>query len=418
MKYTTLYILILTFPFLFLGKVSFAQGLSYVDQSNTSLLHDHLRPIVAAHYYEERFLIDSMYLYESDGEQEVQEWNLTSRAIFDHNNLGLMAFRQNATYNDGQWNNLEQILFTYNLGNELTEVYRSLWDAQDEAWTNDQRSQHYYTYDGMEKEVIEQAWTMDKWMLNRRTTKAYSEENNLNELIKYAWSHESNTWNPYSRSLYAYDEARLLLQEIGQIWDTISERWINDRKRSFEYDEDNNLIESLLSAWSPETGAFIEALVTVWDYNNAGLPEGTAVTPLNGKALTDVTIQSATYNDDGTLNQLYSQRWDEASNSWENFRYEENFWSRTLVGNPNVGKQKIDCLFANPYTIGLPMFCETLKEGLEYTAEVYDLLGRKYASIKFMGGNSFRFNTAIPSGIYVVVISGGFDLHTEKVIIR
>jgi hypothetical protein len=139
---------------------------------------------------------------------------------------------------------------------------------------------------------------------------------------------------------------------------------------------------------------------------------------LLGPAEQDLFQESANYDAEGNLNQVLEVLWDEDSQEWENFKRHTHYWSKRYTGNLDTRPDKIMCRFENPHTVGQPWFCESLKHDVVYSFEVYDLLGRLHYSGEFEGQDGFRIERSIPPGVYLAVIRGGLDVHTEKVVLR
>lgn len=402
-----------------IAGTSNAQPAGVIMEGQSFFGGDMLRPIQPSHYYQEQFLRDSTYtfLLESDT-NSASEWLLSEKLIYAYNPQGLKVAQVRSKLEGDKWQQKAHYQYAYNLDNELIETLKSRNDTLGEGWVLDERLLRYYTYYGVESELLTEKWDGLRWTSYMRTTKDYNDDTHLIRRTRYLWSDSADQWNPSSRMLYTYTDGDMLRTETVQMWLDSVGIWLNQSKRTFHYDDSDNLIETVLSSWDPVQDAFVADALTTWGYDENGQMEITDFKPLNGKDISGFSTTTAAYNDEGLLNEMVSQAWDAESESWEPYRYDQHFWSTYLTGNPETGSSDISCQFANPYIQGLPWHCASLKSEVQYTLDVYDLVGRHYHTSTFMGHHTFRVRANLPPGFYLFVIRGGLDQHTEKVIVR
>lgn len=391
---------------------------------------DAYRPLEPSHHFSTRFLLDSTYVYEAftaDTAGSVEEWLLKERALHHYDGDGLENVLVRSLFDGEDWHLSERLEFTYRAGNDLEKTLKKVWSEDLQDWVKHEQLTYSYTYAGRELEVLTEAWMTDRWTATSLSEKFYGDEDQLKRHITSRWSGDAFDWIPEEQLLYTYEaHTELPVTERLQSWSDSLRTWINEAERRFVYDEDDNIIEAVESTWSVELGDFVPVVFTEWAYNNNGQQEDVFSKPLDGfdsgnaETVMNIPIfgSSATYNDDGNLNQLVTQEWDKDNETWQPVRYEKNFWSHYISGNAAVTDPDITCVYANPHTIGLPWYCESLKREVQYTLELFDITGRLYYADTFMGGNTFRIKRNIPSGMYIALITGGLDRHTEKVIIR
>lgn len=405
------------------GISALVMGQSALGLQHSSALfsNDGVRPYTESQFFQEQFLRDSTYVFslpEVGSNTGEPEWQISERCIYNYNNKGQVTTRMLSSLEDEIW--IPSVLYTFNYNdrNELVNTLKSLWNVQLQTWEKQERDQFFYNFFGAEYETRKYRWLEDIWVPISRELKSYDTAQNLRAEVIYKWNAIENDWNPALRMLYTYDEQSLVAAETIQLWNPDIADWENQSSSDFVYDANNQLVETVASTWDSGLEVFTPEVVTIMDYNDFGMPEATESVSINETGQEGLTSLSAAYSNEGTLDRLYTQRWDAGTSAWEPYRYEEHYWSRYLTGNINATTGSIACQFVNPYEMGMPWYCNSLKEDLQYDVLVYDLLGRLYFQTQFQGGHTFNIRGAIPPGLYMVVIQGGLDMHTEKVLFR
>ncbi len=405
------------------GISALVMGQSALGLQNSSSLfsNDGVRPYTESQFFQEQFLRDSTYAFSlvNDGSSTIEPaWEIYERSIYKYNNRGQVTVQIQSSKQNELWTPSVLYTFNYNDRNELVNTLKSVWNAPLQKWEQREKNQFFYNLFGAEYETRKCQWLNNNWAPVSRELKAYDTAQNLTTEVIYKWNTDENDWNPAVRMLYAYDEHALVATETIQLWNAEIADWENQSSSDFIYDDDNQLIETVASIWDTGLEAFTPEVVTMLDYNDLGMPSLSESVSLSESGQQGLNSQNAEYSDEGVLNTLYTQRWDVSTSTWEPYRYEEHYWSRYLTGNINATTGDIACQFVNPYEMGMPWYCNSLKENLQYDVLVYDLLGRLYFQTQFQGGHTFNIRGAIPPGLYMVVIQGGLDMHTEKVLFR
>ena len=408
-----------------------AQNQIVIDEGERLFNKWHIRPLDRSLYFSERLLRDSTYTYFRDqqaigSEEEAQDteeeevWILESRSVYEYDPRGLPIRELRSARDKDEWRNDQLISYNYDLGNTLSELREARWDSVSQDWLNSKQELYYYTYSGALREVIEQSWEMPgRWDYSQRIAYDYYDDDLLQRLTVFGWSLDELLWMPEERLTFTYEEdSDLLTVELLQRWDDSLQTWLNYSKRTFAYDDDDLLIETVNSTWDKANQSFTTEVIVNWNYNEDGKPIRNDVVVFNQEDLKNYTTESAVYSDEGVVDMTFERQWDEDTESWEYFRYSEHFWSTYLLGNPEQDAAEISCRFQNPYTLGTPIFCQSLKPDLLYDLELYDIYGRRFYSAKVYGGQVFRLQGAIPRGMYILSIRGGLDAHSEKLIIR
>lgn len=398
-----------------------AQSALGLQHSSSLFSNDGVRPYSESQFFQEQYLRDSTYIFSlsDDGAAaELPEWEVAERSIYEYNNNGQVTTRILSSWDEQVWTPSILHTYSYNERSELVNTLKSVWNVPLQKWEQWERNRFFYNFFGAEYESRTYQWQDGSWVPISRELKTYDHEQNLTSEVIYNWNLLSDDWKPTMRMLFTYDEDNQMSEETVQTWNPETAKWENQRTSNFVYNGDNHLVETLGSIWNKGLEMFTPEVITLLDYNDQGMPEATESIALGESGQEGLTLMNAEYNDQGVLDQVFTNHWDETSDSWEPYRYEEHYWSRYLTGNINATTGDIACQFVNPYEMGMPWYCNSLKEDLQYDVLVYDLLGRLYFQTQFQGGHSFNIRGAIPPGLYMVVIQGGLDVHTEKVLFR
>lgn len=420
-------------PFLFWAALPAAAqtgGINFGYTPNGIYDVDTYRPIRSSDHYSRMFLRDSTYTYEAfdvDTAGSTTQWLLKERILHQYDGSGKEIAHVRSAFDGEHWSFFERLEFSYRVGNELEKTTKKMWSEELQDWVSHEQLTYIYTYSGQELEVLTEVWSADRWTTTALSEKFYGDEEQLERHTSSRWSNSDLNWIPEEQLLYTYGEdSDLPSTEKLQSWNDSLGTWVNETERTFVYDEDDNMVEAIESTWSNEFDDFIPVILTEWAYNSDGQPADVFSKPFGTPDSVSpgspdhgpVFGSSATYNEDGNLNQLVNQEWDSHSETWEPVSYEVHYWSEYVFGNSEFSDPDITCIYANPYSIGLPWYCKSLKREVQYNIELFDITGRLYYADTFTGGNTFRIKRSLPSGVYIALITGGLDRHTEKVIIR
>lgn len=387
------------------------------------------RPLDPSLHYNREFLRDSTYTYEAVRSDSTEEWVLTTRKVHQYNAKGKEQAAVVSVMENNRWEDSYKLEFTYRQETELESAVmftRDEGQGSDAEWVMRERRIYGYTYSGMPNDLLTERREGERWLPVSLAEYTYNESELKEEYLLYQWSDEILDWQPEERTLYTYEEATdLPASERVQFWDTISGDWINVSRMVFFYDEHANLVEAVKSTWDRDTERFVPVTHTEWSYNHEGLQLNMITVPAEGFDAQSAegegavfSEHNALYSEEGNLNQVVVTEWNEETDDWVPVRFDEHFWSAHTTGTGIPEHTEINCIYANPYTIGLPWNCEGLMRDVQYSFEIFDLRGRLYYADTFKGGDSFRVRRSLPSGVYIAVITGGMDRHAEKLIVR
>ncbi len=366
------------------------------------------------------FLRDSTYVYLSDSGID-SNWNLRDKFIYSYDNQGRVLESVHSKLSDSaDWINDSRLQNTYSDDQFLISQKEDGWEPKSGKWLASLRRTYSYNVIGLEDLVITEKLFQQAWRLDSKVEYTYNSAYDISEEVAYSRNFEGQHWEAISRYLYTYFENESIKQEIYQVWNDSLHKWVNQASQQYKYNSSNKLISTTKSNWDLDDKGWVDLSVISLIYNEKGQVLSSSQMHSSADINNGVPIQSqeSNYDNNGNVGQVLNSVWNSESGSWDLYQKQVHFWTKYVNGNLHQGDDKIDCLFANPYIIGLPWYCESLKANVVYTVEVFDLYGRLFYSDTFKNKSSFRITRSIPNGFYIVLIRGGLDYHSEKILIR
>lgn len=157
-------------------------------------------------------------------------------------------------YYNGQTENIEKDVFTYNNVGLITSYFLYDWDYNENKWIEDY--QLAFTYDAGRNIIEDLSYTWDlinnQWIADYKEEYAYTENNRLTTITSYNREQTTNSWVPYYKDEYAYTTN---LQSINSyLWDIQLGDWVISYKTEFQYDAEEKLILETSFDWEPIAG--------------------------------------------------------------------------------------------------------------------------------------------------------------------
>lgn len=360
------------------------------------------------------YLKDSTYTFHD----EEGSWLLKSKSVYNHDVQGNEILMLESKYEDFSWMVQSKVEKAYDSVQNIIFQRKSKWSEKHAKWEFLERKDfEYNTVDLLEREIN---WLRkdELWKRDKKTEFSYFHNYNIESISESDWELESQEWIPTERTLFEYTTGDNLNREIIQIWNDSLKVWLNYTSREYNYDENNILISTTRSNWSSAEQGWVDISMVSLIYNDKGQIESTRQIGLSPSIEQNLVSQDVSYDDQGNLGETIISNWNSEDGEWESVTKRVHFWSESITGNLDSRTTDISCAFMNPYILGLSWKCNSLKANVLYTVEVKDLWGRNFFSDQFMGNRAFRIDGNIPPGVYIVVIRGGIDVHTEKVIIK
>lgn len=393
-----------------------AQGGQFNGQnSSTPISQEEGRFLEFNNLVSVNFLKDSTQTYIIE-EDETLILNQSKHYVYDVQ--GFEQYHVIKKVSGASWVNSARVEKIYNYDRLISERMEYSWDLQYEEWLPMYLLEYGYNNYEEPIEILEKKMVNRLWLNATKKTLSYSIDRLVEVETIYFWLAEDAEWLAETQTLFTYNDDDDIVEELIQQWNGTTAAWENMQSRQFEYDNQKLISVSTRSVW--EAGVWIKSTVLDLFYNDKGqLVEGTPRSPIeNNDPSTAEHSEIAKYSDDGYLGETTKRTWDEETGSWEDYQKDVHFWSEHYNGYLLKNENEINCQFANPYLLGLPWYCNNLKDDISYTIEVFDMWGRSFYQGQISNNASFRLSGNIPPGLYNVVIQGGLDRHTEKVLIR
>lgn len=364
------------------------------------------------------FLCDSTYIYDINRQDSM--WVLREKVLYSYDNQGRRVENIKSKFDTGKWIAYER-LRSYYTGAELpgTRILETR-DTISGTWVRAERKVFDYTPIGQQEETVTYVWNDNHWKLYSKMEFSYNKANNIINQVRYIRDLHNDAWVFAERYIYTYDDADFLEFQIYQLWNDSTGQWVNESSQEYLYNSDNHLVSTTRKDWNAEQKSWVDDSVTEVVYNDDGQILETRenqLFPDSGQGL-PVQAQLAGYDSNGNVDEVIRSTWNPEEETWEPYQKQDHFWTKYRSGNLESAFDEIRCVFPNPYTPGLPWYCESLKSNVDYSVEVYDVLGRFYYATKIDSKGVFRLETHLPDGFYLVVIRGGMDHHAEKVFFR
>jgi len=360
------------------------------------------------------YLKDSTYVFEDSNDS----WILVSKVNYEYDVQGNETKVLESEFIDYAWVNKQRTEKAYDSSQNLTYERLSYWDEKYRSWKFDERKDFFYnTVDLLETEISFKR-EQDIWVKNLKLEYSYYESYYVQSISEFDWITETQDWQPSERTIFEYTNSDNIDREIIQIWDDSLSTWLNSSSRDYTYDEDDNLISSTKSNWSFTDQSWVDISMISLIYNDKGQVQGTRQIDLSPSNSQNLISQDVSYDEQGNPGQTIISSWNADDEEWQSITKKVHFWSENITGNLGSFSDQIECAFMNPYILGLTWKCNSLKDNVLYTVEVRDLWGRNFFTDQFLGNRAFRIDGDIPPGVYIVIIRGGIDVHTEKVIIK
>ncbi|NEN23109.1 hypothetical protein G3O08_06310 [Cryomorpha ignava] len=377
-----------------------------------------LRRVDINEIIDKTYLRDSTFTYISTAESTEEEWLLKEKAVYSYDNQGREVLRQIFAKENDAWKGYKQKKSTYI--SDFLAAEEELIRAENKAVYEPSIKRDFsYNYVGLISEITTFENVNTQWVADSKTSYTYNSDYLISEESSFEWMESEMKWERISRYLYTYNGLDDLKKEVFQIWVDSLNTWKNETSKVYEYNESDDLISTTRSTWNNLENGWINTSVVSIQYNDEGQFLGSAQKLLNQNSeFIPSQSETANYDSEGNIGEIVKSAWDESSGVWDNYQKQVHYWSEYNRGNLSQGRNEIECFFANPYTIGLPLYCSSLKSDVIYTVSVYDLNGRFFYSDHFLGSSSFRIKRFIESGYYIFHISGGLDSHSEKVFIK
>ncbi|MGB6036246.1 MAG: T9SS type A sorting domain-containing protein, partial [Cryomorphaceae bacterium] len=342
------------------------------------------------------------------------------KVFFEYDNQGRLLVENEFENKEEAWLKSIRRIFTYDTDGFVEYTVNKQWSSSDEKFENNQRTFFHRNYMDLVTQEIVENYSVDSWTLSLKREYLYNDQNMISQEVSFDWHEQQQEWQPEMRKIYEYNQSKDVVSEIYQIWMDTMAVWVNASLRDYEYNDDRQLVNLRESKWNHTLEKWISESFQALSYTPLGQIENASSYDAFDDDGSSDALESveASYDENGNLNMTVFKEWDAEQNSWSPYEKHIHFWSQYLIGNLDQTDNEIECLYANPHTVGLPWHCNGLLQNETYNLSVFNHNGVLHHSQQFRGSDTFRLTKSLEKGLYMVVITGGLTIHTEKMIIR
>ena len=151
------------------------------------------------------------------------------------------------------------------------------------------------------------------WITYSKGINTYDENCFLILQQDFSWDTSTNTWKNASIYSKKYLNGNMI-ETTTKYWNVIDSTWQETNRYIYTYNNDNNLVDNFFERFSGGVWDTISKTTRTYDI------EGRLFTELNQSAnigtLTDMSLVTYFYNNDGTLKYLETQSWDVNYSKW------------------------------------------------------------------------------------------------------
>ena len=322
-----------------------------------------------------------------------------NRVLYSYDTQGGQTLFDSQYWDGSNWVSgyAEQTTFTYNAGNQATEVVRSQWVDSLSMFVDYYKDEFVYDANGNQTEETNFYWDGAAWVEDFRFTVTYDGSNVAIEGIQWEWNGASwdevakftnIVWQNWDGSIQTSDALSYLIQakdslgvwedigrgtstygpfgvltELEEVWDGAA--WQNDYLYSTSYDSEGRVTESKDEEWD---GA-------AWDQDWGS---------------------TTAYTDDGSGNLIeeIEMNWDDSATAYINsFKYEYSNYIFLGVSQSNPDQQVV--VYPNPVSSTMLIRANDVQGG-----SVVNLLGQVVLQIQ-KGAQTVNM-MSLADGVYIV----------------
>lgn len=155
-------------------------------------------------------------------------------------------------FSNGQWQRIQRSLLSYDAGNRIAGSIFQMWGNN--VWVNNGKTTYDYTGYG---KTIDYLWDNgnSKWTLFRRTYNDYIENTALSKK-SIGQILSGSDWQNAFRSNASYDNGNRLLSNAQQFWDTNSLLWVNGSRLKLDYYTDGSQNHYQFEGWDASANSW------------------------------------------------------------------------------------------------------------------------------------------------------------------
>ncbi|HET6559137.1 MAG TPA: T9SS type A sorting domain-containing protein [Prolixibacteraceae bacterium] len=164
--------------------------------------------------------------------------------------------------------------------------------------------------------MLSEEWADNAWVNSMKSVNTYDANGNLTGTVHQQWDTVASEWTNAINIIHTLNTDGTVMETVSQVWE--ADEWQEMQKTTYTYSPTKKVLtentqlnmEGILLDWSKVTNTYDDK-----DSLETRLLE---VINLLTMQMTNSSLDTYTYNPDGTENQLVSQSWNPETSAWEN----------------------------------------------------------------------------------------------------
>jgi hypothetical protein len=193
-------------------------------------------------------------------------WINGSKTLYTYNANNRISVQTEQSWDtiSSSFENFERYTFAYNASGNVTLVLQELWDGS--AWQNESRGTYTYDDNGYLISYFGEAWFEGSWINNTLGTYTNNGDGTRQITINQTWNRYTGTWDNNWTYAYTYNGAGKVLTDVEELW--WQGAWVNNVRDTYTY-SGNNLTNHLIEDGDGNRGWVNDHQVT-YTYNGDG----------------------------------------------------------------------------------------------------------------------------------------------------
>lgn len=270
----------------------------------------------------------------------------------------------------GDWIEGTLLHETFDSEGDLLSRLSKRWDDKIVDWVNNTKIAIKWADNKREKEFVQEKWdkNQNKWTDKTKTLTYWnSRKTAVTHEITSQWNYKTLLWEE-TKKCTVFPIGKNKEHFISEKFNVKENKWENLARNFYYYNSDRKLEEAVYQSWDKEQGDFISTKRTLLKLN------------IKGEVV-------------------------------------QKIFQAALPKQFDTPKEKIKCVYANPYPIGSRINCSCFDEKTKPEVQIIDVNGR--VLIQQSGvQDDFKIKKNLPSGNYIMIIHQDKKIiHLEKLVI-
>jgi hypothetical protein len=342
-------------------------------------------------------------------------------------------------YSNSTWQKIQRGLFSYDDSNRTTVSIFQTWTNN--AWTNNSKTSYSYTGNGLSVDYV---WSLgeQKWLEFRRTYNDYLPgtakiEKSLGKIIS------GSTWENNTRAENTYNHDQQLLSDVDQFWDANTRSWYNSSKLTQDYYPDGNEQRFQWEMWDRTSNSWSSGSRDT--YTDVSCSSGLQIVPVtdlknglslqqtsgnyfsNSKPATKISTANAV---ERRFNPFLSNAgrvvYDLIYNNGKESKQFELIIPAGVKSKSNSSNTTSNAVTASNHFVISPNPAKTYfdidlrnyKNADNLMLKLSDVSGRFIMQQKMHGGLQRINISSLQKGMYIVAITSGGQVQTQKLVVE